>query len=170
MEWVDFHRHDLRKDEGVVRVYLADHDVVRHPGWNYKTLDNDLALIFLSSEESDRIGLDRVKPIALHDDDEDLESNENLKAIGWGLKDPYAHADVPRSATMEYVTNDDCAGGRPFLWPRGRIAGSMLCAMAKDHVAGCNIDSGGPIIRDAHSGPVLVGLSSFVSKISAHRK
>jgi len=167
LEWVDFNRHDLTKNDDVVRVYLSKkegEDVVRHKHWNYKTLENDFALIFLSSKSIINVG--HVTPMALNGKTH-ISSHTSLEALGWGMTSatPNVNPDVPHVARLDYVSNGDCVGGHPYKWRKGRITENMLCAYAKDvNKAVCNLDSGGPIIMNTDSGPVQVGISSFVAK------
>lgn len=53
--WVDFHRHDMRDDAGVVRMFLAKENdtIVMHPNWDTNTMEYDAAIIFLPDAVND---------------------------------------------------------------------------------------------------------------------
>mmetsp|Transcript_10131 Transcript_10131/g.21908 ORF Transcript_10131/g.21908 Transcript_10131/m.21908 type:complete len:749 (+) Transcript_10131:162-2408(+) len=178
LQWADFRRYNLSHKEHVVRVYLSDKEgvhVIRHPQWDPKTLANDFALIVLSQEEASRIKVKGpITPIELNGrQDVPGDSDGHLQVVGWGFTSPNPHVtpNTPNLAKLDYVPNRYCMAGHghKFKWPQGRIEENMMCAHAGHrHHASCNLDSGGPIIKDTPSGPVQVGVSSFVAKISPH--
>jgi len=166
LEWVEFNRVDMEENDNVVRAYIARDDVVRHPMFDWTTLDYDYALIFLD-DVSNTLNLDHHRTIALNGDATvPADGKEELEALGWGMTSDNP-TDVPRlarSVAMDYVTNEDCTQD-PYEWDDGRITERMLCAYNEDEKV-CNLDSGAPIIKHTDSGPLQIGITSFVAKIN----
>ncbi|KAL7519008.1 hypothetical protein ACHAWX_003812 [Stephanocyclus meneghinianus] len=141
-EWVEFHRYDLSNDTGVIRLYLKDRsqcdgDVVYHPGYDYLTKENDVAVLFLPT------AINLITPVTLNTDPNVPISNAPLDVAGWGLtENGYPH--VPHAVTLEYVTNEACTK-KPYRYKDESIAYSMMCASAEGKDS-CSADSGGPLV------------------------
>ena len=106
MDWVDLGRNKLSDNTGVTRVYLDIDDVWRHIRYDYKTKENDMALIFLNSVRSE------IEPVMLNQASNTPKmAGDLLEVSGWGATDPENAAVSPNRfhiATLGYVPNDMC--------------------------------------------------------------
>ena len=137
-QWVEFHRHDLRDDTGVVRLYLDDltqceGDAVYHPGYDDKTLDNDVAILFLSEPITD------ITPVILNTDPDVPSGDAPLDVSGWGFTE-YMLPFVPYAVTVNYI-NDEACTQKPYRFKDSNITESMMCAAAEGKDS-CYGDSG----------------------------
>lgn len=157
LDWVDFNRHNLTSNPGVVRMYLRDDggDIVRHPSWDHSTGDNDFALVFLPDPMVD------IEPVKLNNDpDIPTNATDELEIFGWGLTnvDPEVYPDVPHMANLHYVPQDTCT----YSWAQNgiTITSNMMCAIDNTQST-CYADEGGPIVTNTEDGPVQVGITSI---------
>ena len=145
-EWVEFYRHDLCDDSGVLRVYLSgdenqsDGDVFFHPDYP-STFDNDVAVLLLSTPIYD------IKPVILNTDPDVPAEGAPLDVSGWGIIDegygevPRAYTRFPWAVTLDYITNEACTSD-PYKWViDDDITDQMMCAFAEEKDS-CSGDSG----------------------------
>jgi secreted trypsin-like serine protease len=146
-QWIEFYRHDLCDDSGVLRVYLSadenqsDGDVFFHPDYDPLTNDNDVAVLLLSTPIYD------IKPVILNTDPDVPAEGAPLDISGWGITDegygevPRAEARFPRAVTLDYITNKACTTD-PYKWIIDEnITDQMMCAFAEEKDS-CFGDSG----------------------------
>jgi hypothetical protein len=143
-EWVEFHRHDLFNDTGVVRMYLKDRsqcdgDVAYHPDFDYYFHPRkwhapyDVAILFLPTAVNDII------PVTLNGNGNVPAPDVSLDVSGWGFTE-YGWPSVPSAVTVKYVTNKACTK-KPYKYDEDVITDSMMCAGLKGK-ASCYGDSG----------------------------
>jgi len=171
-EWVEFNRHDLFNDTGVIRIYLndtsqCDGDVIHHPEYSDFTVDNDVAIIFL------RTAINGITPVTLNTDPNLPAVGDPLDVAGWGMTE-YGPPNVPSAVTLNYLTNEACTK-KPYRYKDEQITGSMMCAYA-DEKDSCWGDSGGPLVLgsgEPEGGPltpvVQVGIVSWGNGCADHR-
>lgn len=154
--------HDLGDEYGI-RVDVCE--TIVHPGWNNGSeagpttalFAHDIALLRLCEpHHHPTIALPSAAPA----------NGDKLTVIGWGATDPDPLSEAPldgvlREASLTVVGDAKCIKdlGNPALWDKA----SHLCATGKDgsnFESGCFGDSGGPVVSDSPSGPVLHGLVS----------
>eukprot|EP00804_Cyclotella_cryptica_P004860 CCRYP_004938-RA/>CCRYP_004938-RA protein AED:0.09 eAED:0.08 QI:0/0/0/0.66/1/1/3/0/387 len=162
-EWVEFHRHDLFNDTGVVRMYLKDRsqcdgDIAYHPGFDYYFHPGtwyspfDVAILFLPT------AVNNITPVTLNENNKVPASGAPLDVSGWGYTE-YGWLSVPSSATVEYVTNKACTQ-KPYKFDENLLTESMMCAGEKGK-GFCYLDGGGPLVLDSdepkgkHENPVV---------------
>jgi secreted trypsin-like serine protease len=113
--------------------------LVRHPAFNGKTMENDIALLELTTAAT---GLDPVPLVKSPSDESTILSTHGIAVIsGWGetaggsgvLSDSLLFANIP------VATNPACETVRP-----GEILSTMLCA-GNGVGDACSGDSGGPL-------------------------
>ena len=134
---------------------------IRHPGYNYRTLDNDFIIFKLETPVKDPYLLRSIVDLNL-DGDVDLEDGDLLTAIGLGfLDDDAGQTRLPgtlQEVELNYLESWRCRGaGWPFL------RSSMMCAIdpnPSDSTTedSCQGDSGGPLLN---KDGVQVGIVSY---------
>lgn len=119
--------------------------IVKHPGWNTNTMDNDFALVQLSADS-------KFAPIALNTSE--ITSVVDFVTAGWGTtSESGSLAKNLMKVTVPFVTTADCLSAYP-----GDISDSMICAGFKEGGKdSCQGDSGGPLLM----GNKLVGVVSW---------
>ena len=137
-QWVEFHRHDILDDTGVVRLYLNDltqceGDAVYHPGFDDKTLDNDVAILFLPEPITD------ITPVILNTDPNVPSEDAPLDVSGWGFTE-FSLPFVANAVTVNYIDNEACTK-KPYRFKDSNITENMLCAAAEGKDS-CYGDSG----------------------------
>jgi secreted trypsin-like serine protease len=103
-EWVEFNRHDLFDDNGVVRVYLKDTqqcngNAIYHPEYDHETGNNDVAILFLPRP------ITNYTPVLLNADPSIPVDNAPLDVAGWGLTEN-GYSFSPHAVTVNYITNE----------------------------------------------------------------
>ncbi|XP_031831789.1 proclotting enzyme [Nomia melanderi] len=115
--------------------------VVRHRGFNLRTLYNDVALLTLSEPVP---FTEQIRPICLPSGSQ-LYSGKTATVIGWGsLRESGPQPAILQEVSIPIWTNSECKSKYGAAAPGG-IVDSFLCAgrVAKDS---CSGDSGGPLM------------------------
>ncbi|MER5935036.1 serine protease [Streptomyces sp. NPDC002054] len=131
----------------------------RHPKYNSKTFDNDVAVLTLSTATS-------AKPVKVTTASDTASYKPGTKAValGWGRTTSRNQniSDHLRKAEMPINADSKCSS--PNVWGSRFIKGHMLCvgkpATGSDNgtVTICNGDSGGPLVVNGR----VVGITSWV--------
>jgi secreted trypsin-like serine protease len=153
-------------------------EVVRHPSWNARTLDNDIAVVRLAAVPAD------ARPVQLADADTDASVGETVSISGYGFTGqptslcrlfgwcpPTTNTLLETQVTV--LSTAECTRS----W--SGADGTHICVRDPAKVRGaCNGDSGGPMFR---ADGTVVGLTSFgrtdcapatpqvYTRVSAHR-
>ncbi|KAL0127867.1 hypothetical protein PUN28_003247 [Cardiocondyla obscurior] len=115
--------------------------VVRHRGFNSRTLYNDVALLTLSEPVE---FTEQIRPICLPSGSQ-LYSGKTATVIGWGsLRESGPQPAILQEVSIPVWSNSECKFKYGAAAPGG-IVDSFLCAgrAAKDS---CSGDSGGPLM------------------------
>ncbi|XP_076637197.1 uncharacterized protein LOC143349673 [Colletes latitarsis] len=115
--------------------------IVRHRGFNLRTLYNDIALLTLSEPVPFTA---QIRPICLPSGSQ-LYSGKTATVIGWGsLRESGPQPAILQEVSVPVWTNNECKVKYGAAAPGG-IVDSFLCAgrAAKDS---CSGDSGGPLM------------------------
>ncbi|CAH0715112.1 unnamed protein product, partial [Brenthis ino] len=118
------------------------HKVIIHEDYAYKTLNNDIALLKLSSEA---VFNNYVQPACLWLDDiyDQLPSYEvHGTVVGWGIDQLQKLAKNLRTATMPIVADVTCMRYEPVFYTK-MLNGKTFCAGHNNGTSACNGDSGG---------------------------
>ena len=145
---------------------LAVESVYVHPGFDYLTLDNDIAIWKLANSSPGPV-LELATKVATSR----LEQFESrVKAMGYGVTDPETgeSSDVLRQVKVPMWHLDECranyyeasGGSEQPLTPEEIVTRNMFCAgrTGKDS---CQGDSGGPVTTGAGDQLRLVGITSW---------
>ena len=154
--------------------------VIRHPNYDRETVDNDIALLKIKTnedlyEESYRSRMPRYqrndkkkKPatalptICLPDQDEPLPTDATCTILGWGKvkAGDVMGSDVLKEARIPIVSDQQC---RNYFEESGYyFSPNMFCAGKKDgQIDACKGDSGGPILCEKNGRWTIYGITSF---------
>ena len=140
-EWVEFNRHDLCDDTGVVRLHLEGTqcygDIIYHSGFSIDTMDYDVAILFLPT------GIIDITPVILNTDQNVPSDDAPLDVAGWGqfITHGYdAYPTLPFATTVDYLSNEVCTVP-PYKKLSLEVTEQMMCAYAKK-TDSCHGDSG----------------------------
>uniref|UniRef100_A0A182T724 trypsin n=1 Tax=Anopheles maculatus TaxID=74869 RepID=A0A182T724_9DIPT len=127
--------------------------IVEHPNYDDSTIDHDYSLLELESELTFS---DKVQPVALPEQDEQVEDGTMATVSGWGNTQSATESNaVLRAANVPTVNQKECDNAYSTF---DGITDQMLCAGY--HQGGkdaCQGDSGGPLVADGK----LVGVVSW---------
>ncbi|XP_045132695.1 trypsin-1-like isoform X4 [Portunus trituberculatus] len=117
--------------------------IVTHPGWDYDTAENDIALLKLS----EKLELDgkTVAPISLPTPL--TKSTGECVVAGWGRisNENFTCSDVLRKVRLPIVSDEECR--KSYATFNEKIFDSNICAGYKEGGKdSCNGDSGGPLV------------------------
>merc|ERR1712121_387751 len=130
--------------------------VFTHPAWNPRTINNDIALIKLSTPA--RLGTN-VSPVCLAEATDNYAPGMTCVTSGWGLT-RYNAPNTPnklQQAALPLMSNEQCKK----TWG-SNISDVMICAGA-DGATSCMGDSGGPLVCEKDNAWTLVGIVSWGS-------
>ncbi|XP_055381918.1 transmembrane protease serine 9 [Condylostylus longicornis] len=151
--------HDIRNSYEVQHVVRRIKRVVRHKGFDFSHLHNDVAVLTMDQPVQFS---STIRPICLPS----ASSAKSYRGIiatvaGWGsLRENGPQPSVLQKVTIPIWSNADCSRKYGSAAPAG-IANSMICAgqATKDS---CSGDSGGPMMVDEGGGRwVQVGIVSW---------
>nr|CAD7431128.1 unnamed protein product [Timema monikensis] len=149
--------HNVREVESS-QVVRHSSQVIIHPGWDSRTLVNDVALILLTAPVAFN---SNISPIRLpsHSQLNNNFANSPATVSGWGLPSDSATAISPvlRFINQPVITNLIC--NLRFL---GSIQSSHICTSGEGGRSTCSGDSGGPlVITEADGSRTQIGVVSF---------
>ncbi|KAG6450174.1 hypothetical protein O3G_MSEX006447 [Manduca sexta] len=132
-------------------------NVVMHPQWNPRTVNNDIAIIRISPVTFSNV----IQPIALPSGGE-LNNNFvgwNALASGFGLTRDGGNIPPNQrlsSVTLPVISNSDCADVYgPF------VRDTNICTSGEGGRGTCQGDSGGPLAPLSGGRRILIGVTSY---------
>ena len=140
-----------------------------HPSYNETTLDNDIALIKLTTKlDLSECGSSCKTIDLVNRSNESFTVFESAAATvsGWGNLVGGENAYKPDfSPKLKYANlNVVSCTDAPALYPEVEITNNMVCAGASDFSKdACSGDSGGPLVVESNdgTGPILAGIVSW---------
>jgi hypothetical protein len=140
-------------------------DVKVSKDYNWNTLENDIALITLSSPAPvDPVKVEGVTAPVFEDS---ALTGTRGRVIGWGRvdnQDPFAPPGVLKWAAVPFAAGASCKMPSDFD-AYGPIDNRRICAGGEGGVDTCNGDSGGPLLRLENGSYTQIGITSFGSRI-----
>ncbi|KAI8115125.1 Serine proteases 1/2 [Lucilia cuprina] len=151
------------RTEAEVKYTVKPNDIfILNPGWNNKTLKNDISLVKIPETAYTAL----IQPVELPALASSYPSfaGDEVIASGWGRISDSASGvtNYLQWARLEVISNALCA--RTY---GSTITSSNLCVKTPGGVSTCKGDSGGPLVL-ASSG-VQVGLTSFGSILGCEK-
>ncbi|XP_067621340.1 proclotting enzyme isoform X2 [Eurosta solidaginis] len=152
--------YDIRTNYEVQHVTRRIKRLVRHKGFNFSTLHNDIAILTLN--EAIKFSYE-IQPICLPSaSSQETRSYSGKVAVvaGWGsLRENGPQPSILQKVQIPIWANHDCARKYGRAAPGGIIE-SMVCAgqASKDS---CSGDSGGPLIVNENGRYTQVGIVSW---------
>lgn len=151
-----------RKDKDTNSVNRKVSKIYEHPGYDYYTNENDLAILKLDKDApmTRCIGL-----VCLPEDDEKLRAGTKCWATGWGtLTEGGRQARKLQEGLVTVMSSSTCK--KLYSVDNRDITPDMACANGVDSdgatVDACQGDSGGPLVCDDGTGRyVLQGATSW---------
>ncbi|GAB6023778.1 hypothetical protein CHUAL_008530 [Chamberlinius hualienensis] len=147
--------HDLSEQEGPEQEYrVVEHYL--HPNYNPGTMDNDIALLKLSSPV---VASKYVQLACLPKMNASLPQGQSCVILGWGKE---SHTDltgteVLHQARIPIVDMNSCQNGYDYY-----ITDNMFCAgHPKGRIDTCAGDSGGPLLCEVNNKWHVYGVTSF---------
>ncbi|XP_042866821.1 transmembrane protease serine 9-like [Penaeus japonicus] len=155
--------HDWSKDNEVGRVRRNITEIVMHPGYGLAALDNDIALLKLSSP----VPLDQVyiAPVCLPALGQKFDRGVAV-VTGWGsVEFGGKSSEELRAVEVPIQRHRKCS--RRY----SSLTKNMICTDTKGGKDACQGDSGGPLVMDNGRGNYeLIGIVSWVLKCDHPRK
>jgi secreted trypsin-like serine protease len=149
--------HQISAPDGLVQTRTVSEAHV-HPSYNSNTLENDVALLHLSSAVTFSA---RVQPISIRTTNAPIDATAFV--TGWGNTAPGSgSADVLQEAALPVRSTTTCNAAGTL--PQTVYDGSMVCAGYEDgESGGCHGDSGGPLVipNGYSNGWELIGVVSW---------
>ncbi|XP_053959939.1 transmembrane protease serine 9 isoform X1 [Anastrepha ludens] len=152
--------YDIRTNYEVQHVVRRIKRLVRHKGFDFSTLHNDIAILTVNEPMKFTY---EVQPICLPTGSSQLSRSYSGKVAtvaGWGsLRENGPQPSILQKVQIPIWANQDCARKYGRAAPGGIIE-SMVCAgqASKDS---CSGDSGGPLIVNESGRYTLVGIVSW---------
>ncbi|XP_051745749.1 chymotrypsin-like protease CTRL-1 [Ctenopharyngodon idella] len=141
--------------------------IITHPNYDSKTIDNDIALVQLNSSVPFS---DYIKPVCLAAAGSVFDAGTESWVTGWGKLQSGGQApDILQQLMMPIVSNRNCY--KAYLLING-ITSNMICAgfLNQGGKSICPGDSGGPVLSRNGSLWIQSGISSFTSQKCDDRK
>ncbi|XP_060757838.1 chymotrypsinogen A-like [Neoarius graeffei] len=133
--------------------------IINHENYNSTTINNDIALVQLSSSVTFN---NYVMPVCLAASNSFFPGGSNVWVTGWGRISSDESLPSPKTlqeAQVSVVSRTDCAKA----YGSGSITDNMICA-AEGEKSACNGDSGGPLVLKCNGTWVQAGIVSFGKK------
>ncbi|KAK5639144.1 hypothetical protein RI129_011636 [Pyrocoelia pectoralis] len=134
--------HNIKTDSEVRHVEKKVKRVVRHRGFDARTLYNDVSILTLDSPV---VFTHQVRPICLPQTTGDTHAGKTATVIGWGsIRESGPQPSVLQEVSIPIWSNNDCRTKYGPAAPGG-IVEHMLCAGQASRDS-CSGDSGGPLM------------------------
>ncbi|XP_046608839.1 transmembrane protease serine 9-like [Neodiprion virginianus] len=133
--------HNIKTNNEVRHVERRVRRIVRHRGFDSRTLYNDVAILTLDKPVA---FTEQIRPVCLPSGSQ-LYSGKTATVIGWGsLRESGPQPAVLQEVAIPVWTNSECRSKYGAAAPGGIIE-SFLCA-GKAAMDSCSGDSGGPLM------------------------
>ncbi|XP_057207477.1 chymotrypsin-like protease CTRL-1 [Triplophysa rosa] len=148
--------HDRGSNDEAVQIKKIS-EVIRHPRFNKKNFNNDVALLKLSSPAQIT---SRVSPVNLVSSSTNIPSGTLCVTTGWGRTATGQGPRILQETTLPIVSTAEC---KQYWGLTRSITDSMICAGGSGS-SSCQGDSGGPLVCDSKGVWYQVGIVSWGTK------
>ncbi|XP_016100908.1 suppressor of tumorigenicity 14 protein homolog [Sinocyclocheilus grahami] len=133
--------------------------IITHPNYDDYSLDNDIALIQLSSAVNFS---DYIRPVCLSTANSTFDAGTESWVTGWGRLQPGGQfPKILQEVMIPVVSKSDCKNVYGWFFTRNMICAGLLNQGGKSICPG---DSGGPMLSRNGSLWIQSGISSFTRK------
>jgi len=148
--------HNLKDSYDSAKKELKVSRIVKHYGYNKKTISNDIALIKLATSLT---WTDEVVPACMPDSDISATGSNDCMISGWGTTTTGGDSpDTLRYAKVPLLPNSQCKE----FWRNGFNDAQNVCAGIPGDKSTCQGDSGGPLVcKNGDGAYTLYGATSF---------
>ncbi|CAL4059571.1 unnamed protein product, partial [Meganyctiphanes norvegica] len=147
----EHHQGQTSDDNSDTKKY-AIKSYIKHPNYNCKTLDYDIALLELTEPIPFN---NAIRPVCLPSDDSKTYVGQTATVSGWGLTSTDGSmSNYLQEVQVPILANDNCGS-----W--GTKAAMKLCAGGQPGKDSCGGDSGGPLVVKENNKYVQVGVVSY---------
>ena len=156
----------LQKDSGGVVMGVSR--VITHHAYEAATMDNDIALLRLSSPLPLSKTISPIAPLSASQEQQLAATNTLATVTGWGTTRSGGNTSaVLMQAQVPLISSGDCANQSAY--PRGELSSNMICAgYPQGGKDSCQGDSGGPlVVPNGQGGHVLAGIVSWGESCAA---
>ncbi|MBP6597953.1 MAG: trypsin-like serine protease [Giesbergeria sp.] len=156
----------LQRDSGGVLVGVSR--VIKHHAYESATMDNDVALLRLSSPLPLSTTISPIAPLSVSQEKQLAASNTLATVTGWGTTAPGGSTSaVLMQAQVPLIGSSDCANQSAYS--SSQLSSNMICAgYPQGGKDSCQGDSGGPlVVPDGRGGYVLAGVVSWGESCAA---
>ncbi|XP_044035806.1 chymotrypsin-like protease CTRL-1 [Siniperca chuatsi] len=158
-EWTLYLGRETQTGTNVHEVKCNVSQVIVHPNYNDTFLNNDIALMKLSSPVT---FTDYIRPVCLASNSSQFHNSTPCWATGWGRlgkDEPLSAFDSLQEVQIPVIGKKQCSCSySPSLV--GNITDKMICA-GQENKGACQGDSGGPLQCKQGSVWVQAGITSF---------
>lgn len=135
--------------------------MVRHPGYNWRTLENDVALLRVASLSRVEMASAFVPLVALAGARANLTAPEYVSA-GWGAEGYIsgASADVAAVARFSPALQPSRIQSCNYSYDN-KVRGAMRCAWAASAAEACHVDKGGGLFQRSGDTMLLAAVASW---------
>jgi len=151
--------HDLHKTEGSEQRIEVER-VIRHPLYNNRNSDNDIALLRLKEDiRFDSYAQPACLPLKANQE-VDYAAGSNAIISGWGSTKARSGPMTLQVAMVPMISDNTCRQMEYYGW---RLTKSMFCAgkLGEGGVDSCQGDSGGPLVRSIKGKFTVLGVVSW---------
>ncbi|XP_017775144.1 PREDICTED: transmembrane protease serine 9-like [Nicrophorus vespilloides] len=146
--------HEITKEEST-QVRIISKEFTVHEGWDFDSIQNDIALVKLSKPAPLNEYIKLAKLPKFSERDEPFEKLP-ARGSGWGKIGDAENTISPvlRKVDLTVISNRDCNAAY------GVITDTQICSAGEGSKGPCNGDSGGPLVVNSDK---QVGIASFVT-------
>ncbi|KAG7227830.1 hypothetical protein INR49_013624 [Caranx melampygus] len=155
--WILYLGRETQSGPNVNEVNRTVSQIIIHPDYNNTLLNNDIALMKLSTPVS---FTEYIRPICLASNSSQFYNSTPCWATGWGkLGKDEPLPDRLQEVQIPVIGNNECSCNYLPV-EEAKITGNMICA-GQENRGACQGDSGGPLQCKQGSVWIQAGITSF---------
>lgn len=147
----------LQKKQDPTEIRVNVKRIIKHPYYNEKNMDRDLALVELASDLDLAALAPEIRPACLPETPDNKYIDVPAVVSGWGTTSTGSkQTNDLREAVLQTMTNEECN----TMYGNGEIQPDMLCAASQGKDS-CQGDSGGPLVTEEDGLFSIIGVVSW---------